>query len=177
MPTGRQVMSTAPATIAIRMPKRSDAEAIAHIHQAAWRDAYLGILPGPTLDAMIAGRGPAQWLKILSRPRGLNIIELGGSIAGYASYGPARNRWGKASCEIYEIYLAPEYQGVGLGRRLFTTTRAAATAAHGRGLVIWALSENERAGQFYLAMGGVKQGTATDNLGNKQFEKIAYLWR
>ena len=53
------------------------------------------------------------------------------------------------SGEIFELYLAPEYQGVGLGRRMFEAARSD-LAAHGYStFVVWALGGNDRALEFY----------------------------
>ena len=38
-----------------------DAEEIARVHDASWRDAYRGVIPGVELERMIARRGPAWW--------------------------------------------------------------------------------------------------------------------
>jgi ribosomal protein S18 acetylase RimI-like enzyme len=170
-------MSTAPATIAIRRPRRSDAAAVANIHEAAWREAYLGILPGPTLDSMIARRGSAKWADAFARSAGYRIIDFGGECAGYSHFGGSRTRRAEARAEIYELYLAPEYQGLGLGRRLFAETRALATKAHGAGLIIWALAANERAAAFYRALGGREGPTTVETLGGASYDKNSWLWK
>ncbi len=51
------------------------------------------------------------------------MLEVGGTVAGYATYGPNRARNLVQRGEVYEIYLRPEYQGVGLGTRLFLAAR------------------------------------------------------
>ena len=47
------------------------------------------------------------------------VIEVAGVIAGYATLGLNRARSLPQEGEVYEIYLRPEYQGIGLGRILF----------------------------------------------------------
>src|SRR5436309_15267903 len=76
--------------ISIRNARPADAEAIAEVHDAAWRDAYRGIIPGRELERMIARRGPRWWQAAISRGSRLVVLDFGGRIAGYASYG--RNR-------------------------------------------------------------------------------------
>lgn len=169
-------MSIAPATIAVRKAGSDDAAAIAAVHAAAWREAYLGILPLTTLDAMIARRSPARWVGELAKFSGFRVIEFDGKIAGYSSYGPARDRHGAAKSEIYEIYLAPEYQGIGLGCRLFSDTLDMAEKTLGAGLIVWVLTENRRAVAFYRALGGQVGPTGTEQLGQISFEKSSFLW-
>ena len=60
------------------------------------------------------------------------MLDFADAVAGYASYG--RNRMPALTYggEIFELYLTPEYQGVGLGRRMFA---AAHRELHQRRLV------------------------------------------
>jgi len=169
-------MSVAPAVIAVRPAKPPDAAAIAQIHASAWREAYMGILAQTTLDAMIGRRGPARWVGVLERSENFRVIDFDGKIAGYSSCGPARDHVARAKSEIYEIYLAPEYQGVGLGRRLFSATHKAAVKAHGAGLVVWVLTQNLRAMAFYRALGGRQGPDGTERLGGNTLEKSSFLW-
>lgn len=169
-------MSTAPATIAVRRPKPVDAQPVADIHAAAWREAYLGILPGPTLEAMIARRGSVKWAAAFARSTGFRILDVGGQCAGYASFGPARSRVTPMSAEIFELYLAPEYQGLGLGCKLFLQTRAAAERAYGKGLIVWALSANERAAGFYRHLGGRSGPRSTEKIGEAVYDKCSWVW-
>ena len=51
------------------------------------------------------------------------MLDGGETVAGYVSYGRWRDRSLPADGEIDELYLAPEYQGVGFGTRLFKCVR------------------------------------------------------
>lgn len=80
------------------------------------------------------------------------------------------------SRSIYELYLRPDYQGIGLGRRLFTEARAR-LADHGlTGLSIWALAENTVGRRFYVAMGGKEWSRSRDRIGGRDLEKVGYRW-
>ena len=72
---------------------------------------------------MIARRGPRWWRSTVGRGRPLAVLDIGQGIAGYVSYGRCRDRSLPAEGEIDELYLAPEYQGLGFGRRLFKAVR------------------------------------------------------
>src|SRR5436309_6364806 len=47
--------------IEIRRAKPADATLVASTHDAAWRTAYRGIIPGPELEKLISRRGPGWW--------------------------------------------------------------------------------------------------------------------
>jgi len=78
------------------------------------------------------------------------------------------------SGEIFELYLAPEYQGAGLGRRMFEAERGD-LAAHGYlSFVVWALAGNDRAVEFYRRLGGSVVRRAPERFGLETRERIAF---
>ena len=111
----------------------------------------------------------------MRRGRQIAVLDFAGKLAGYASFGPGRTR-GLGEGELYELYLRPEYQGVGLGRRLFDTVRADVTRRRMRGLVVWSLADNERACGFYRALGGTERARADERMGGVRLEKAAFIW-
>ena len=109
--------------IEVRRAKPSDAAAIASTHDDAWRAAYQGIIPGPELEKLINRRGPDWWDSAIRKGSRIAILVFGDTIAGYANYGRNRARSLYYDGEIYELYLRPEFQGLGFGRKLFSAAR------------------------------------------------------
>ena len=165
------------ALIAIRWSRAEDAAALAELHGAAWRHAYAGIIPGVTLERMISARGPAWWRRLHGAGARALLVEFDGAPAGYATLGRSRaGARAERMGEIYELYLRPTHQGIGLGRRLFLEARAR-LAEHGlHGLHVWALAENTVGRRFYAAMGGTEWSHARDRLGGRDLEKVGYRW-
>ena len=106
--------------IEIRRAKAADATAVASTHDDAWRAAYQGIIPGNELDKLINRRGPDWWESAIRKGSRITILQFGETIAGYANYGRNRARSLFYDGEVYELYLRPEFQGLGFGRRLFS---------------------------------------------------------
>jgi len=79
------------------------------------------------------------------------VLVFGDKVAGYANYGRNRARSLHFEGEIYELYLRPEFQGLGFGRRLFTSARRDLLQSGLKSMVIWALSDNDTATEFYRA--------------------------
>src|SRR5271154_1710942 len=153
------------AVISIRTARHGDEVQIARVHDAAWRDAYQGVIPGRELERMIARRGPAWWRQAIVGGTRLMVLDFSETVAGYASYGRNRMPALAYSGEIFELYLAPEYQGAGLGRRMFDAARSD-LAAHGYlSFVVWALAGNDRALEFYRRLGGRVVRRAPESLG------------
>jgi ribosomal protein S18 acetylase RimI-like enzyme len=171
---GYQVMKT--LDIAIRQADSRDADAIASVHGHSWRGAYSGIIPHKALNTMITRRGTAWWQRVISRSGAVFVADVGGLIVGYVTFGRNRARQLTQQGEIYELYLLPEYQGVGLGTRLFDSARKALRAHDLKGLVVWALDDNNAANCFYHGLGGRDIAEGTETFDGKTLKKVAYVW-
>lgn len=163
-------------TIDIRRAESRDAEAITAVHDAAWRYAYDGMIPAKELARIVARRGPRWWDRAIRRGTAILVIEVGGAICGYATFGPNRARNLVQKGEVYEIYLLPEYQGVGLGTRLFLASRRELSRFGFDSVVVWALAENEHACRFYRNAGGRKVARANERFGDVSLTKVAFAW-
>ena len=163
--------------VSIRHAKPADAAALSKVFDTAWREAYLGIIPGVTLDRMFARRGERWWRSTVSRGRPLVVLDIGHGPAGYASYGCCRDRSLPAEGEIDELYLLPEYQGIGFGRRLFKAVRNDLRHRELDKVVVWALEASTRACAFYEGMGGQSVARVEERIGGTPLAKVAYLFR
>ncbi|WP_394887965.1 GNAT family N-acetyltransferase [Mesorhizobium sp. AaZ16] len=163
-------------TIDIRRAEPRDAPAIADVHHEAWRGAYAGIIPHRALNAMINRRGSEWWANAIQRAATVLVVEIGGKVAGYTTVGRNRARELPQQGEIYELYLRPEYQGVGLGTRLFAAARQK-LADHGlKGMVVWALEDNTNALSFYTGAGGRDVAEGVEIFDQKALRKVAFVW-
>jgi ribosomal protein S18 acetylase RimI-like enzyme len=162
--------------IEIRQAKPADAVAVASTHDEAWRAAYQGIIPGIELDKLINRRGSEWWDSAIRKGSRISILAFGDTVAGYANYGRNRARSLYYDGEIYELYLRPEYQGVGFGRRLFSAARRDLLQSGMKSLVVWALSDNDPATEFYRALGGRAVARSSERFGSKVLDKVAYGW-
>ena len=106
----------------IRPGAPADAPALSEVFRNSWSNAYLGIIPHLHLDSMIRQRTPDWWGATIKSGGELLVLQVAGVIAGYATLGAARVR-GDYEGEIYELYVAPTYQGLGFGERLFEACR------------------------------------------------------
>lgn len=164
-------------TISIRRARPDDAPAISAVFDAAWREAYRGILPPITLERMISRRGPRWWQTTIGRGRPLAVLDMGAGAVGYVSYGRVRDRSLPADGEIDELYLSPEYQGLGFGKRLFRAVRNDMDDKGAKRIAVWCLSENERACAFYRRLGGRLIAETTERLGEATLTKSCFLYR
>lgn len=159
---------------AIRIAGPADYSGISQTFDQAWREAYRGVIPGIQLERLVLRRGPQWWRRTLQRPRPVAVLEIRKQIAGYACYGRCRDTTIPAAGEVDELYLRPEYQGLGFGRRLFGSIRADLRNRYGGAVLVWSLAENERACGFYEAMGGVQVASRKESVSGTRLTKVAY---
>ncbi len=162
--------------VTIRTARENDAEGIAEVHDAAWREAYLGVIPGRELEKMVNRRGPRWWLSAINRGSRLVVLDYDETIAGYASYGRNRIRSIPYAGEIFELYLAPEFQGLGFGRRLFEAALQDLNEHGYASTVVWALADNNRALGFYDKMGGKIVRQTQEHFGKETLARVAFAF-
>ena len=161
--------------VKIRKCIAADAAALCDVFQESWRLSYRGIIPHFELEAILQRRGREWWAHQLRSGDGGLVIEVAGAVAGYATFGHARGRH-RYEGEIYELYLGPTYQGLGFGEHLFEACRHALDERRYRGLVVWALSDNTPAVDFYWRRGGRPFAQAYDNVGGARLHKVGFGW-
>lgn len=162
--------------ITVRKARAGDEQALADIHENSWRSAYQGIIPHPHLERMLVRRGVGWWQRQIERRADVMLLVFDDVPQGYASVGVARGAWPWPAGEIFELYLSPPFQGVGLGRKLFDACRAALKAEGLPKLVVWVLEDNAMACGFYQRLGGRVVATAPERYGSVALKRIAFLW-
>lgn len=145
----------------IRLARPEDAETIAALHVAAWRWAYRGLLPDATLDALDVVEKARQRRAALAKPgeRRTWLVEDGGDVRGFLTTGPPRDpdladlAGDGGAWELFELYLAADHVGHGLGRVLLERALEDAGDVGAAELVLWVLAGNERGHRFYARAG------------------------
>ena len=143
-------------TVSIRSATPKDARAIAEVHVASWRAAYRGHIPHHVLDGLSVEDREATWREGLSaeEPGGALVAEDGGRVIGFVGFGPSRTFDDAEDVgEIYAIYLEPDYQRRGVGRRLLDGALEALAERGVREATLWVLESNAGARRFYEALG------------------------
>jgi GNAT superfamily N-acetyltransferase len=160
----------------IRPAEPRDAIDIASIHASSWENAYAGLIPYKSLRGMIVRRGESWWSQAIKSSNSVLLAKVDDKSIGYATLGRNRTKQLAAEGEIFELYLRPEYQGLGFGAHLFSAARERLINFGMKGTVVWALEDNNRATNFYQSLGGVDLAEGTETFEGKSLRKIAYVW-
>jgi ribosomal protein S18 acetylase RimI-like enzyme len=171
------------AMITIRPARLQDARTIARIEVETWRTTYAGMLPDRVLLRMSAERQAGTWAGFVrQRPGDVLVAEQrppasGNSdvVVGFGNCGPQREAVLGYAGEVYTLYIAPEAQGRGLGRRLLLGLFARLVQSGHRSALIWVVRANP-ARFFYERLGGKLVLHRPIPLGGAPIEAIAYGW-
>lgn len=163
--------------VLIRPATVEDAEQIARVHLASWREAYTGVVPQEYLDRLDEAERAAQWreqLANLDRTVTVWVASEADQVLGFASLGPSRDEDAeRETLEIYTIYLEPSEWGRGVARELMRNVLAA--VPDDSPVTLWVLDANERARHFYRRHGFATDGVERlEEIGGQYFREVRY---
>ncbi len=139
----------------LRPATAADADGLADVFVAAWRDAYPGVIDAGILESL----DPGEWAARLGQDgNSMTIVaeEPDGSIAGWIRFGDDPE--GSEDGYVHSLYVHPGANGRGTGRRLLEQAVETLEAAGRPAVTLWVFEDNERARRFYAANGFAPDG-------------------
>lgn len=105
----------------IRKANLNDAQGIAKVHVDSWRTTYKGIIPDVFLSNLSYAQRTDLWNKNIAKEDNYVVIAENNEdqIIGFADAWKRADNLTKGSVDLTSIYLLEEYQGNGIGKRLF----------------------------------------------------------
>lgn len=146
----------------LRVATGQDAEAIAGLHTASWRDAYSGILDGSYLAGDIETERLAHWQSAFQSPAGFHVViaEERHKLIGFVCVlRPDNSGWGAL---VDNLHVDRSARGMGVGKQLLSAAASwvANLDAHSS-LYLWVFEANTSAIAFYKHLGGKVAGKDT----------------
>jgi ribosomal protein S18 acetylase RimI-like enzyme len=163
--------------ITIRPARLGDARGIARLDVETWRTTYAGVLSDTYLVGLSEQRREIGWRSVILRePRDVRVaVDPAGAILGFGSCGPNRGDRFFAG-EVFTLYVAPDWQNQGIGRRLLITLFRRLVAAGRHSAILWVLRDNP-ARFFYERLGAQQVSRKSLAVGGAAIAAIAYGWR
>ena len=145
----------------LRNATPDDAATMAVVHIDAWRTAYEDLVPDSFLSALDHGRRTERFRTFLDSGSGETyIVERNGRAIGHLTVGPCRDDDldERSVGEIWGIYLLPAHWRQGIGTQVCRRAEEMLSARGFSRIVLWMFEGNDRAKQFYEAMGYTPDG-------------------
>jgi len=137
-----------------RIPAVADAEVIARLHVASWREAYDGIVPSSILDTVDMEDRIARWRGYLAGDGVTFLAEAGGEAVGFIRAGKLLEPLvDGADGHIFALYILRSHHRRGIGRRLLGLAAGDWLRRGGLALSVGVLTENAPALAFYRGVG------------------------
>jgi ribosomal protein S18 acetylase RimI-like enzyme len=156
----------------------ADAEALARVHVAAWRETYRGLLADAFLARMSEPGYARRFRRELTYPHPNAVTLVAANpygVFGYVSGGPSRAGV-EGEAEIATLYLLRDAQGRGAGKRLLQSAVRALAAQGARSLMISVLQGNVRARAFYERLGGAAEPPRLEAGPGGRVWEVSYRW-
>lgn len=156
----------------------ADAEDLARVHVAAWRESYRGLISDAYLDRMNEAAHARRFFEALTRPSPHDATLAAADrtgIIGYAAGGPSRRRIA-GEAEVHTLYVRVAAQRQGLGRALLTGMARVFADQGARSLMISTLRDNLPARRFYERLGGAAETPRQEQGPGGLLYEVAYVW-
>ena len=158
-----------------------DAAAIAAVRVESWRATYRGVIPDAYLDGMRVEDSTSLWQRILSTPTGdkrmVYVAEDASGVFGFAAAMKLNEPKFGVQAELTGIYLTPQAQRLGFGRKLMAAAARACLAENAPDMLVWVITQNETARKFYESLGAELMAGQPFSWDDLELHETGYCWR
>ncbi|MES3038050.1 MAG: N-acetyltransferase [Bdellovibrionota bacterium] len=166
-------------SIIIRPAVESDANGIGKVHVDSWRTTYARIFSRGLLEGLSYETRSESALNRIRNPELDCFVaedSSSGQVIGFSHMGKSREPNLSIDGELYAIYLLKEYQGLGIGRKLFETATGALQKRGYKQFFVSVFSDNHESVAFYKKMGGKLIGHDNYHVDGKRLTTDTLAW-
>ena len=161
----------------IRLASEKDCNELSKVKHNVWETTYRGIYPDDKIDNFDYERHATSFKKIVNNPQiELYVVEYENEIIGYMDFGVPFRPFEDYKQELGLLYVLKEYQGNGIGKRLFDLAYTNMKKNGFNEFFISCNKYNLSAQRFYEKMGGEMIHIDDDNE-DKSIPQIKYLYK
>lgn len=161
----------------IRLATENDCHELSKLKYNIWNTTYRGIYSDEKIDNFDFEKNKNKFINIVNDPEiELYVVEHDGKLIGYMDYGVPCRPFENYKQEIGLLYISKEYQGAGIGRKLFNIAYNK-IKENGYGEFFVSCNKyNIPAQKFYEKMGGKIISIGEDNK-DKSIPQVRFLYR
>lgn len=137
----------------IRRLTQSDAERAADIVNDCWKTTYAGYVDPVQFGEEWCGKRRNSIKEEFWTSRLENYVYDENGVKALLSCGKSADADKTEAFELWRIYVDPDYQALGIGRKLLVFGEALARQRNYQEMVIWAFEDNKKACSFYTRYG------------------------
>lgn len=169
--------------LVVRKATIQDAPSVARVFIDTWQDTYAAILPIERLSVMSKQVQTQAWT---SRIQQMNSVykstdqvvvatNIHNKVIGFGDCGLNRRMQYPYKGEVFTLYVHPDYQGYGAGRKMLVKLFRHLMQNHFTSVLVWALRDNPNR-HFYSSLHGEIVGERTSNYWGASIIEVAYAW-
>jgi len=163
--------------ITYREARLVDCETVARVLVRSWRESFADLVPQSVMDRItVESRIDAFEKRFQTDSYRMFVAEVADlGIIGFADCGQPREKIDTYQAELYAIFLLPEFQGTGVGRRLFSMC-VEAVVKSGKSSMYLLAFEASPYRSFYDKMGGKLVRKRPVEIEGMTFDAVVYGW-
>lgn len=160
----------------IRKNLYKDQEQMARIKVDGWKNAYDAIISSSYLNSLNYEEQAKRYQSSFEEYKDLVLVAVKGEeVLGYACFNPIPNI-DQFDSELVSLYVKSSETGRGIGTTLFLETCKELKSLGKKNMIIWCLSDNENAINFYQKLGGKIVKTKEAKIGNKCYKEYGFYF-
>mmetsp|Transcript_2763 Transcript_2763/g.7150 ORF Transcript_2763/g.7150 Transcript_2763/m.7150 type:complete len:179 (-) Transcript_2763:281-817(-) len=159
--------------VTIRAARQADADKIATVHVASWRDAYRDMMPADYLRDQVVVDLTSHWRSIDYDGGDVFLVaEAEGEILGFVAVYRNQN-----PPYLDNLHVDVPRRSAGLGTKLMSAVASRLDALGETGVFLYIIRDNHKAQRFYERLGGVPTEESTRIVFNLPLPSLKIEWR
>jgi ribosomal protein S18 acetylase RimI-like enzyme len=142
----------------LRVARRDDVDQLSAVFLDCWRVSYAQVMPASLVAGMTEQKARSLWADALQRPNQTILAatedEPPHAVVGFVGFWLQEDGTGYVS----SLYVSPQLQGGGVGRRLLSGAEEELRDAGARSARLWVFEENGPSRAFYARQGWQPDG-------------------
>lgn len=164
--------------VIFRKARAEDVRQMVTVNLETWQSTYgkfmsTELLNRRTQDRLIMEK---NYIELIKKYNQIYVVEVGGVVIGYISYGPSEMVGYENYGEVYTFYILEEYQGRGFGSKMINMAFEDLRNQGFSDIVITCLWDNIDGINFYKKHGGEIVGHPTYNVYEQQFKDTIIVY-